>query len=576
MKRIIQIMFIMLVAVLAAACADIPLTPTDEQAPPSEDAPAEEAEQEAPETAVSEPRALTGTIWNVTTLNEQPPLPTTTLSAEFSEDGQVAGSAGCNNFSATYEVDGDNITFNMSPAAMTMMACPQPIMNQETEYLTALETAVTYNINAAELTLFDADGNPMVIFEAVSQDLADSAWEVISYNNGKEAVVSVILDTTIDLNFDKTGELFGFAGCNHYAASYEAAAGAFTSGPSIKTDVVCSDPEGIMEQEAHYLAALATAVTYTIDGTTMNMRTADGATALNLQKIQAEEAPVEGSLDDMLGNLEYSSEFTESSTALLVDGVYREAAAPDSAAETVITLTDFGDIGVLNDQPTIALVLVTDAGGSGTFYTLHVVQDVEGEPVDVAAIMLGDRIQIHSINIEENQIFVDMLAAGPDDPLCCPTQQVVNTYELQDGVLVETSSEVIGSVESEVEGTPDEAEDDAAVSGETAVSGMITNINNALIQEGAIAKIQIQDTSLADAPATVMGRLTIENLEQFPLFYQVAYNADEIIDNHTYTMSVRIETADGTLLFINDTAIPVITNDNPTENVEIPVIEISG
>lgn len=575
MNKIKQITFILLLTVLVAACADLQI-PSGEQALPPEDAPAEGSDQEIPETAVSEPQSLTGTVWNVTALNNQPLLPTTAITAEFSEDGQVAGSSGCNNYSAAYVVDGDTITFNMSPAAMTLMACPQPIMNQETAYMTALETAVTYAIDADELSLFDAESNPIVIYEAVSQDLADSAWEVISYNNGKEAVVSVILDTTIDLNFDNNGQLFGFAGCNHYAAPYAAADGSFSLGQSIKTDVVCSDPAGIMEQEDQYLAALATAATYTIDGDTMNMRTAEGATAVNLQKIQPEEEPVAGPLDAMLGNIEYSSEFTTSGTALLVDGEYREAAAPDSATETVVMLTDFGDVGALNEQPTIAVVLATDAGGSGTFYTLHVVQDVDGEPVDIAAIALGDRIQINSINIEENQIVVDMIAAGPDDPLCCPTQHVINTYELQDGTLVETSSEIIGTVESEDVVTPAGSESDMAASGETAVSGMITNIDNALIQDGAVAKIQIQDTSLADAPATVMGELTIENLGQFPIVYEVAYQADEIIDNHTYTMSVRIETADGTLLFINDTAIPVITNDNPTENVEVPVIEISG
>ena len=31
---------------------------------------------------------------------------------------------------------------------------------------------------------------------------------------------------------------------------------------------------------------------------------------------------------------------------------------------------------------------------------------------------------------------------------------------------------------------------------------------------------------------------------------------------------------DGKLLFINDTNIPVITRDNPTENVQVPVIAV--
>jgi uncharacterized lipoprotein YbaY len=41
-------------------------------------------------------------------------------------------------------------------------------------------------------------------------------------------------------------------------------------------------------------------------------------------------------------------------------------------------------------------------------------------------------------------------------------------------------------------------------------------------------------------------------------------------------MSVRITDADGKLLFINDTHIPVITRGNPTKEVEVAVITVGG
>ena len=99
---------------------------------------------------------------------------------------------------------------------------------------------------------------------------------------------------------------------------------------------------------------------------------------------------------------------------------------------------------------------------------------------------------------------------------------------------------------------------------------------DAAIAEGATATVQIQDTSLADAAATVIGEQVIENPGQFPFAYQVNYEPNEIVENHTYTMSCRIEAADGSLLFINDTSIPVITRENPTDGVEIPVIKVGG
>ena len=109
---------------------------------------------------------------------------------------------------------------------------------------------------------------------------------------------------------------------------------------------------------------------------------------------------------------------------------------------------------------------------------------------------------------------------------------------------------------------------------EIAVTGMVTNVDSLPVAEGATATIQIQDTSLAEAAATVMGEQIIDYPGQFPIAYQVTYDPSEIIENHTYTMSARITAADGSLLFINDTAIPVISRGNPSDQVDIPVIQV--
>ncbi len=154
-----------------------------------------------------------------------------------------------------------------------------------------------------------------------------------------------------------------------------------------------------------------------------------------------------------LANATYSSEFTNDRTAPLTDGMYGEPAAPDSAAEIkVVLLPDTITYGRLNGQDVAAVVLATDSGGSGTFYYLHVMVTggpEDGQPAEVASTFLGDRVQINSITIKVNQIGVDMVQAGPDDPMCCPTQRVVKTYELQGDQLVETSSQVV-----EAEGGP--------------------------------------------------------------------------------------------------------------------------
>jgi heat shock protein HslJ len=64
--------------------------------------------------------------------------------------------------------------------------------------------------------------------------------------------------------------------------------------------------------------------------------------------------------------------------------------------------------------------------------------------------LLGDRVQINTLSVEDGEIVVDMTMHGPEDPMCCPTQQVVQTYELRDNGLVQTSEEVV-SAASKVE-----------------------------------------------------------------------------------------------------------------------------
>jgi putative lipoprotein len=108
------------------------------------------------------------------------------------------------------------------------------------------------------------------------------------------------------------------------------------------------------------------------------------------------------------------------------------------------------------------------------------------------------------------------------------------------------------------------------------VSGSITNQDGVSIPDGAVITVQIQDTSLADAPAKVIGEQIITGASQFPVSYRVVYDPADIVENYSYTMRARVTGSEGILLFINDTSIPVITRGNPTQDVEIPVIEVGS
>lgn len=110
----------------------------------------------------------------------------------------------------------------------------------------------------------------------------------------------------------------------------------------------------------------------------------------------------------------------------------------------------------------------------------------------------------------------------------------------------------------------------------TAVTGTVTYLQRSALAPDSVVKVQIQDVSRADAPAEVIGeQVFVTEGKQVPLPYNVSYDPAKIVENHRYVVRARIEAADGTLLFTNDTAIPVITAGAPTENVEILVVPVA-
>jgi len=75
----------------------------------------------------------------------------------------------------------------------------------------------------------------------------------------------------------------------------------------------------------------------------------------------------------------FLSSWTNSGKVQLINGEYREQVGPGSATETVIKLTDYMASGKLEGKEAIAAILVTDPGGSGTFYDLALlIKEPEG------------------------------------------------------------------------------------------------------------------------------------------------------------------------------------------------------
>ncbi len=243
--------------------------------------PAAAAEQPAVgELPAGEELTLEGQTWLLSSYAGQDgeqieALPQTRVTITFAE-GEVSGSGGCNNFFGPYEVNGSELSIGL--LGSTMMACVDDVMAQETGYLANLGAVAGYQIDGEQLHLLGADGQLLLVYTVdASTPLTGTIWTVTSYNNGRGAVTGVIMGTEMNAVFAEIGLVSGSAGCNDYRAGFESSGNNISIGPAAVTRKLCAEPEGIMEQEAQYLAALETAATYEIAGPRMDLYDESGA-----------------------------------------------------------------------------------------------------------------------------------------------------------------------------------------------------------------------------------------------------------------------------------------------------------
>jgi len=152
------------------------------------------------------------------------------------------------------------------------------------------------------------------------------------------------------------------------------------------------------------------------------------------------------------------------------------------------------------------------------------------------------------------------------DPLCCPSQKSLVTYNLAPIVRasdVDTVRECREGGDGDI-GTMDNV-----------VSGTVTYRQRSALPTSAILSVTIIDVSRADAPSTVIAEQRVPTAgKQVPIPFDLAYDKAKIMERNRY--AVRAEIRDGErLLFTTDTSVPVITQGNP-RSVEINLVPVGG
>jgi len=236
----------------------------------------------APVTAGSATPPLDGTAWILSSLHGRAPIGHEPITLRF-EGGRLAGGDGCNRYSAAYVAKGAALSINPAGAS-TMMACEPPeVMEQARGYAAMLAAVKSHRVADGQLQLLDGDGKVLATFAAQAQELAGTSWRALGINNGRGAVASIVRGTAVTLAFDTAGKASGSAGCNNFMAGYEADPPKLRFSAPGSTRRMCAG-EGVMEQEAAFLAALQSVDTMRFEADRLELRRADGALAVSLAR----------------------------------------------------------------------------------------------------------------------------------------------------------------------------------------------------------------------------------------------------------------------------------------------------
>ena len=142
---------------------------------------------------------------------------------------------------------------------------------------------------------------------------------------------------------------------------------------------------------------------------------------------------------DQLRNTQYRSEFTSSGEARLVDGVFEQSSSPATKSGVAIALGDEFGFGDLNDDGRLDAVatLDTNLGGNAVYVELVAVLNKGGQPAEADSVFLGDSVKVYTLAVDDGTVTVHLLAHGPLDAVCCPTQQITRQFKLEGARMIE-------------------------------------------------------------------------------------------------------------------------------------------
>lgn len=212
---------------------------------------------------------LEGTSWTLVELGDgQPTLAEPAVTISF-QDGQFSGFGGCNTYNGAFTLSDDNpFLMTIGPIATTQMACPEPLLSQESAYLAALQQVNRWGYAYGRLALAYTDdqvNNVPLLFApqgapAAAEDdaLTANPWQWVSFTSPAEQF-DVETPASYTLLFNVDGIVDILADCNTAIAAYGVEsddAGSLSHTVAPKTETTCP-PESRGDQFLKLLGGAA-------------------------------------------------------------------------------------------------------------------------------------------------------------------------------------------------------------------------------------------------------------------------------------------------------------------------------
>lgn len=548
----------------------------------------------------------------------------------FLADNQVSIKADCNMVSGSYTLDGSSLTIQLGPS--TMAFCGEESLDQQ--FLEKLGFVAAYVMDGENLVMnLQADAGNMIFANggaaedmaageetAVAPTITGITWEWVTFNDPVNGLQEISQPERYQMTLNDDGTVNLKADCNVVNGTYS------IDGSNIEivlgpTTLAACPEDSLADQFQQNLSAAS--IYFVQDGDlyldlaadsgTMQFKNANPAPSLTgttwqwVNFMDTAEGPQEipdparyqvvfnedGTVNITADCNTVSGTYTDDGGSIeIVPGPATLAACPeDSLGDKFVQNLSFARIYFFQDGD-LFMDLMADGGTMQfqnatpvitgvpwkwvTFFDPANGQQTIPEPERYQMTLNEDgTVNIQAdCNSASGTYTLDggnvEISLGPSTLAACPEDSLSDQF-LQNLAAARIYFADGGSLFFDLQFDSGTMRFDPVSQAE--VTGTVTYMVRSALPDDAVLTVQIQDTSLADVPATIMGESWyVTGGAQVPLPYAVSYNPEFIQDNHTYTMSARITDGEGNLLFINDTAIPVITNGNPSTDVEIMVV----